>query len=691
MAVCNLDAVLLEAGGAFEELASHLLAELERLFKLRLAGAGAGGGGGGGAARSASRALDAALQAAGPDGAEGSAVEGEDAGRGDDKAAPPAQPGSQLQPGRRPTAAAPWLGDERLELEGGLVPGIALPAPLAEEGSSFRDRAQADAEAAAQRLRRTLLRKLQQVEHLAAKAAAGAPLDAQQRCKLEQRPVFVSALAALDGGMAVDDVQSILRAAAAGGEADPELSASGSGAAPLSTSKQPKGKAKRKSASSAEASAADPAASALSALPAAGEPLGSALLGSSPPASSLVPAFGYAGSAAAAAAAAGPDTPSAASEQATSPAQMHSLVGFSPGAGSAAAEQAGGHQPPSLLRSAGSAGRPKSATKRKGEGARGHAWAFGHGRACCDSRLPASAHGVALLMSCTPPNPPHLQAACRCSCVASWSRLFLPPLPRQRPAAAAARQLRSPPGAPGRLRRLAPPRCARSWTRRLPAPPASPPAAPRAPPLPRVRSQLALAARLAARLAVVSGAPPLVCTRCSWTGLHRALLLRACWVHHHSLRRALHPLAGMKSRPAVESPGGSGPVRLSLASFMQSSPVAMQRGQGSRAGDGPSAPPPAWGGAAGASPPSRSHVSLRAIQEEQEAAQPPPKAYGTSPPAVSRLVAGLPPWRPPAHTPPPAGPPLLGTSPCGSASLLGTSPSGRASFVAAPVPQHSKW
>ena len=42
VAVCNLDAVLLEAGGAFEQLAPHLLEELEQVFKLRLAGGSAG-------------------------------------------------------------------------------------------------------------------------------------------------------------------------------------------------------------------------------------------------------------------------------------------------------------------------------------------------------------------------------------------------------------------------------------------------------------------------------------------------------------------------------------------------------------------------------------------------------------------------------------------------------------------------
>ena len=155
--------------------------------------------------------------------------------------------------------------------------------------------------------------------------------------------------------------------------------------------------------------------------------------------------------------------------------------------------------------------------------------------------------------------------------------------------------------------------------------------------------------------------------------------------------------AGIKSRSALDSPsaasapGSTGPVRLSLANFMQSSPVAMQRSGRER--DGASPPPPAWGGATGASPPAR-HASFREIQEQQQAQQPPPpaKSHGTSPPVVLRLGAGLPPWRPPSGPPAAGGASLLGTSPSGSTSLLGTSPSGRgSSFLAAPVPQHSKW
>lgn len=148
----------------------------------------------------------------------------------------------------------------------------------------------------------------------------------------------------------------------------------------------------------------------------------------------------------------------------------------------------------------------------------------------------------------------------------------------------------------------------------------------------------------------------------------------------------LTPGSGVKSRPALQSPGGgSAPLRLSLASFMASSPMAAAPRPGAA-----SPPPLAWGGAAGSSPPAARQTSLRKIQEEQEALAPARPVLGSSSPLVGRLGSGLPPWRPPSATPAGAAASLLGTSPSASTSLLGTSPSG-SSFMAAPVPQHSKW
>ena len=368
------DAVLLEAGGAFESLAPHLLAELEQLYKLRLAGAGAGAAAGG---EAGSQGSPGRLLASVPEVAEPAGPEAE--GHHSDSEGGPTQPrrrvGSQLQPGRRPTAAALWLGDADLD-EVGLPLGVALPPDALAGGSSFRDREEAESEAAAQRLLRTLSKKLQQIEHLQSKAAAGAPLDSQQRAKVEQRPVILSAVAALESGMALDDVRSILRAAGREGEDELESCASG-GAAPGSSSKaaggadaqQAKGRSKRSSqkaqappeavaaAEAAEAEAAALAAAIAAAAEAEELEAAEALLGSSPPASSLVPAFGAAGSVAAAAEQ--PRTPAA---------QVKSLVGFATTTAAAdpaavAAQQA---QPAQMGRTS-SATKPKSAAKRKGE------------------------------------------------------------------------------------------------------------------------------------------------------------------------------------------------------------------------------------------------------------------------------------------------------------------------------------
>ena len=394
VAVCNLDAVLLEAGGAFEELAPHLLGELERLFKLRLAGAGASGSSAqaAGGAAAAAGALDP--EPAGPAASE----EGAAAEAGSKQRQEVPQPGSLLQPGRRPTAAAPWLGDEGVEVGGLWASGAGLgfqPMALAAGGSSFRDRSQADAEAATQRLLRTLQKKLQQIEHLEAKAAGGAALDPQQQAKVQQKPVIQSAAAALEGGMALDDVQSILRAAAAGREPEAALGlGSGGGSsskaagaaatAPASVGKQAKSRGKKGChkpdavAGDGSSSAAPVAAAASDAEPFLAAEASGSLLGSSPPSSSLVPAFGPAGSAAA------PDeqpqTPAAATEPPSAPVgQVRSLVGFascsaSDGVGAAAQRQSGQQLPAGARPSGGGSSKPKSASKRKGEQARG-CWA----------------------------------------------------------------------------------------------------------------------------------------------------------------------------------------------------------------------------------------------------------------------------------------------------------------------------
>jgi hypothetical protein len=114
VAVCNLDAVLLEARGALETLPRHLLAELERLWKLRLSG-----GSSSSTSALAAAGEPAAREPAGPEAEEeameGAALEGVP---GAGQLAQPGGPagaalrrlGSRLQPGARPTAAAPSLG-----------------------------------------------------------------------------------------------------------------------------------------------------------------------------------------------------------------------------------------------------------------------------------------------------------------------------------------------------------------------------------------------------------------------------------------------------------------------------------------------------------------------------------------------------------------------------------------------------
>lgn len=351
VALCNLDAVLLEAGGAFEQLPSHLLAELERLYKLRLAGAGSGAAGG------VAAALEpAALPAEGA--AEGAA------GRKLRQEA--ARLGSRLQPGSRPTAAAPWLADESSAARG-VQSAVQSPSTLLQAigsgGSSFRDRSQSNAEAAAARLLRTLQKKLQQIEHLEAKAAAGTALDPQQAAKVQQRPVILSAVAALEGGMALHDVHAILKALSVGRDAE---------AAPGSSSKAPgsalKGRSSKKSAAAAVPAAADASFASAAAEDAAlelavadlGADLrGSCLLGSSPPSASLVPAFGFAGSAAI-----------AADQSGTPVGRVRSLVGFASSSTTdgvaAAAQRSPGQQEDAAGARLGASNKPKLASKRKG-------------------------------------------------------------------------------------------------------------------------------------------------------------------------------------------------------------------------------------------------------------------------------------------------------------------------------------
>lgn len=235
VAVCNLDAVLVEARGAFEDLQPHLLAEIERVYKAQMRDNAFGGGRGtaggklsggrsaGAAAVSSAAAnlrraldLDAAL------GADEHGPAGNQGHLGDSMLVQPVRgPRRRLQPGLRPTAARTVLGDLDSARDGAsdddaLVSCSGAFSPtLRREECSFKDLDTAAAEAAEQRLRRTLGKKIQQIEHLEARISEGATLDPQQWAKVAQRPVVASALAALDAGTAPEEVQAMLQAAAA--------------------------------------------------------------------------------------------------------------------------------------------------------------------------------------------------------------------------------------------------------------------------------------------------------------------------------------------------------------------------------------------------------------------------------------------------------------------------------------------
>ena len=118
VAVCNLDAVLVEARGAFEELQPHLLAEIERVYKAQLRGPifgsiarGLGGklSGGktaGAAVTSAAATLRRALEL-------NDAAAGHQQLNNDDTASQPVVrgPRRRLQATLRPTSARSILGD----------------------------------------------------------------------------------------------------------------------------------------------------------------------------------------------------------------------------------------------------------------------------------------------------------------------------------------------------------------------------------------------------------------------------------------------------------------------------------------------------------------------------------------------------------------------------------------------------
>ncbi len=242
VAVCNLDAVLVEARGAFEELPPHLLVEIERVFKSQHKGRSGTPGGGAVAASAVSsvrRALDIPENNNNTSSREERTVDVDNGALLKNNA-----PRWRLQSGLRPTSARPCLGDVDDEFSSTSLfneesnlndisgsGGPFSPVPLRGE-SSFKDLDTAATEAAEHRLRRTLAKKMQQIENLEAKSLSGTALDPQQRAKVAQKPVVLSALAALDAGTAPEEVQAMLQAAAAAIAEHATYPAGPSGASP---------------------------------------------------------------------------------------------------------------------------------------------------------------------------------------------------------------------------------------------------------------------------------------------------------------------------------------------------------------------------------------------------------------------------------------------------------------------------
>jgi len=229
VAACNLDAVLIEARGAFEELPPHLVSALERVVKMEWRRSSSWG-----SPHFAQQPTAATTGAPSelqrmPSSSHRQAIHAEDMSLLRRKA----HCGSSLQPGLRPTTAVSRLGDlsdfdddeDGSDLEDPscdcVVNGIGYGAsssrqlplrPFGKEGG-FVDSMTAHAEQAARRLLRTLIKKLQQIEHLEQRSTLGASLDHQQAAKVGQRPVILSAMAALESGMPVEEVQVLIHAA----------------------------------------------------------------------------------------------------------------------------------------------------------------------------------------------------------------------------------------------------------------------------------------------------------------------------------------------------------------------------------------------------------------------------------------------------------------------------------------------
>ncbi|EFJ52323.1 hypothetical protein VOLCADRAFT_102981 [Volvox carteri f. nagariensis] len=223
VAVANLDCTLLEAPGGLISLPSHLLAELEHLYRAVLL------------APAPTSHPQGSLPALGSGGGGGSAEDilG---------TSPPIINTALLQMGRRPTAAPAWLegasATDRMTPQASSRLGAAALAALAVVGHGAAPHGCAERSAPprsgngganlaagaasdsgggggeavseVQRLARNLQRKLQQISSLEELQRGGRQLDAQQHAKLSQRGALQEALMALAAGAAVESVKQAM-------------------------------------------------------------------------------------------------------------------------------------------------------------------------------------------------------------------------------------------------------------------------------------------------------------------------------------------------------------------------------------------------------------------------------------------------------------------------------------------------
>ncbi|CAL8469414.1 g8955 [Coccomyxa elongata] len=149
VALANLDAVILEAQGAFESLPQHLLEQLEEVQRTLTVRA----------------------------------------------TAPPLLQGGY---------------EEAAHASASMQDMTSLLQPQLHRERSFRNHTESSEEAAVARQVRILKKKMQQIEALEARAA---PLDPQQRSKVSAKPLLESALALLEAGAPLGEVQALLDAA----------------------------------------------------------------------------------------------------------------------------------------------------------------------------------------------------------------------------------------------------------------------------------------------------------------------------------------------------------------------------------------------------------------------------------------------------------------------------------------------